>query len=369
MKVPFVNLQAQHNAIREELNQAIKNIIDNTAFILGSEVELFEKEFAQYCNAKNAAGVGNGTEALQLALLAKGIKHGDEVITVGNTFFATAEAISHCNAVPVFVEIEKDSYNMDPAKIEKAITKKTKAIVPVHLYGQPADMKPIMEIAEKHSLALVEDCCQAHGAEYNGKKVPVSGTGCFSFYPAKNLGAIGESGIVVSNDEELVEKVKLLRAHGEKPKNVHSVIGYNYRMEGIQAAALRVKLGHLDKWIECRRKNAKLYNKALDESLVAKPVEKDYARHAYHLYVIQADKRDELRAFFDSVGIGSGIHYTTPIHLQPAYAFLKKGRGNLPVTEKAMQRIVSLPMFPELTREQIEFVAEQIRAFYSKKQA
>lgn len=367
MKVPFVNLQAQHNAIREELNQAIKNVIDNTAFILGSEVELFEKEFAQYCGAKNAAGVGNGTEALQLALLAKGIKQGDEVITVGNTFFATAEAISHCNAVPVFVEIEKDSYNMDPSKIEKAITKKTKAIVPVHLYGQPADMKPIMEIAEKHGLALIEDCCQSHGAEYNGKKVPVGGTGCFSFYPAKNLGAIGESGIVVSNDEALVEKVKLLRAHGEKPKNVHSVIGFNYRMEGIQAAALRVKLRHLDNWIERRRKNAKHYNQALSQSNVAVPVEKSYAKHVYHLYVVQAERRDELRAFLDSAGIGTGVHYLTPIYLQQAYAFLKMKNGSLPVTEKAMQRIVSLPMFPELKREEIDFVAGQIGEFFAKK--
>ncbi len=361
MNVPFVDLKTQHNQVREELDQAIKNILDNTSFILGKEVELFEEEFAKYCGAKYAAGVNNGTGALQLALLAKGIKQGDEVITTANTFIATAEAISHCNATPVFVDIEKDTYNIDSSKIEQTITKKTKAIMPVHLYGQSADMKPIMEIAEKYSLEIIEDCAQAHGAEYNGKRVPISGTGCFSFYPAKNLGAIGESGIVVSDDEKIVETVKMLRAHGEKPKNVHTVIGFNYRMEGIQAAALRVKLKHLEKWIEGRRKNAKLYNSILDKNLVTIPIEKEYARHVYHLYVIQTEKRDELRTFLDSAGIATGIHYTTPIHLQQAYSFLKKDSGSLPITEKAMERIISLPMFPELTKEQIDFVAEKIK--------
>jgi dTDP-4-amino-4,6-dideoxygalactose transaminase len=364
LNVPFVDLKAQHSEIRAELNQAIEKTLDNTAFILGEEVKRFEDAFAKYCGSKYATGVNSGTAALQLALLAKDVKQGDEIITVSNTFFATTEAISHCNATPVFVDIEEETYNIDPKKIEEAITPKTKAIVPVHLYGQAADMEPIKEIAEKHSLAVVEDACQAHGAEYRGKRMPVNGTACFSFYPSKNLGAIGEGGAVVSDNEEFIEKVTLLRAHGEKPKNVHSRIGFNFRMDGIQAAALNVKLKYLDKWISERRKKAECYNNALQESPVIKPVEKNYGKHAYHLYVIKAEERDKLRKFLESSGISTGIHYLTPIHLQKAYAFLKVGEGSLPVTENTMQKIVSLPMYPELTEEAINFVAEQIKAFY-----
>jgi len=366
MDVPFVDLKAQHNAIRQELDEAIKNILDNTAFVLGDAVEEFEQDFAGYCDAKHCVGVGNGTQALHLALLAHGIKQGDEVVTVPNSFIATAEAISHAGAKPVFVDINAESYTMDAGKLEQAITENTKAIVPVHLYGQPADMKPIMEIAEKKGITIVEDCCQAHGAEYNGKKVPVSGTGCFSFYPAKNLGAIGEGGALVSDNEEVYEKAKVLRAHGESPKNVHSVIGFNYRMEGIQGAVLGVKLKHLDKWIEARRKNAKEYDRVLDDANVVKrPVEQEYAKHAYHLYEIQAEKRDELREFLEGKGIHTGIHYPTPIHLQPAYSSLGLKEGSFPAAEAAMKRIVSLPIFAELTVEQIAFVVEQLKQFYS----
>ncbi len=363
MKINFVDLKRQYLPIKEEIDNAIHNVLDNTAFILGNEVESFENEFAQFCNKKFAIGVNSGTAALHLALLANDIRQGDEVITVPNTFFATAEAISLAGAKPVFVGIEEDSYNIDTNKIKAAITDKTKAIMPVHLYGQPCDMDPIKDIAAKNKLIIIEDCCQAHGAEYKQKKVPVSSTGCFSFYPGKNLGAAGEGGIVVSDDEKVAEKIRLLRGHGESPKYNHQMIGFNYRMEGIQGAVLRVKLKHLGDWTNSRRKNAELYNELLKDIDVITPIEKEYAKHVYHIYQIRTKKRDSMQEFLKSNEIFTNIHYKIPIHLQKAYEFLGYNKGDFPITEKVVDETLSLPMFPELKEEEIRFVVEKIKEF------
>ncbi len=363
MRVPFFDLKKQYAGIKQEIEKAVFDILEKNAFILGESVNEFEKEFASHCNAKYAVGTNNGTAALHLALLASNIGKGDEVITTPQTFIATAESISHCGATPVFADIDEKTYCISPEEIEKKISKKTKAILPVHLYGQPADMQPIKEIAEKHGLAIIEDCCQAHGSEYNKKKVPVSGSGCFSFYPSKNIGACGEAGIIVGNNEEIMEKARLIRAHGENPKNFHSIIGYNYRMEGIQGAVLRVKLRHLDNWNAARRKNAKIYNELLSGTSIVLPFEADYAKHVYHLYCIQTSKRDALKEFLEKNGIGTGIHYPTPLHLQQAYSFLGNKKGSFPKAEKTMQQLLSLPMFPELTEEQVLFVCSKIKEF------
>lgn len=363
MTIPFVDLKLQYDSIREEIQKEVEEVFYNAEFILGKRVESFEKSFADYCGKKYCVGVNSGTSALHTALLSYGIGKGDEVITVPNTFIATAEAISHCNSLPKFVDINKETYTMDAEKIEKAITKKTKAIIPVHLFGQSADMKPIQEIAEKHSLKIIEDCAQSHGAEYLKKKLPFTETGCFSFYPAKNLGAFGEAGAIVTDSREVFEKAKLLRAHGEFPKGIHSVIGYNYRMEGIQGTILGVKLKHLDKWINARRKNAGIYNKLLAKSNVVVPIEADYAKHVFHLFVVQSEKRDQLRSFLESKGISTGIHYPVPVHLQKAYEFLGLKSGSFPVAEAIMQRIVSLPMFPELSEGQIVEVCRAVKEF------
>src|SRR3989344_2827263 len=281
--IKFVDLNAQYDSIKHEINNAINEVLESTTFILGQQLTNFEKEFAGFCNAKYCSGLNTGTSALHLALLAKGIGKGDEVITTPNTFFATCEAISYTGAIPQFVDIDKETYNMDIEKLEKSITSKTKAIIPVHLYGQPADMKEIMEIAERHNLIVIEDACQAHGAEHHKKRVPIADIGCFSFYPAKNLGAYGEGGAVVTNDAELSEKTRAYRDHGQVGKHIHKYIGYNYRLEELQAEVLRVKLRHLEKWIGMRRKNAKIYNELFRGSGVITPVEKAYNRHVYHL--------------------------------------------------------------------------------------
>jgi dTDP-4-amino-4,6-dideoxygalactose transaminase len=364
MNIPFVNLKSQYLSIKEEIDRAIKSVIDNNAFILGNYVEEFEKNFAKFCGAKYAVGVNSGTAALYLALLAHGIGKDDEVITAPNSFFATAGAISQTGAKPVFVDINEDNYNIDASKIEKAITNKTKAIMPVHLYGQTADMGAIQKIAEKYNLIVIEDCCQAHGAEYNGKRTPVGDIGCFSFYPAKNLGAFGEGGAIVMNNEEIANKIRLLRAHGESPKNTHLSIGYNYRMEGLQGAILNVKLKHLEEWNRARRKNAVLYNELLKGKVITP---KDNLGHAYHLYVIMHKERDALQEYLNSKGIMAGIHYPKPIHLQPAYAHLGYKEGDFPVAEKCAKEILSLPMCPELSEEEINYVADAINAFVSSK--
>ena len=361
--IKFVDLKAQYDSIRDEINKAIQQVLDSTHFILGENLAEFEKEFANYCNAKYSVGLNTGTSALHLALLAKGIGKDDEVITTPNTFFATCEAISYTGATPRFVDIDEETYNMDANKLEKFITKKTKAIIPVDLYGQPADMKHILEIAKKHNLIVIEDACQAHGAEHYKKKVPIADIGCFSFYPAKNLGAYGEGGMIVTNDKEVDEIARAYRDHGQIKRHVHNYIGYNYRLEEMQAAILRVKLRHLDKWIDMRRKNALIYNEKLKNIDVIMPVEKDYNKHVYHLYVIRVKNRQKLIEHLNSKGIQTGIHYPTPIHLQEAYKDLNYKKGSFPISEKCEDEIISLPMFPELKEEEISFVARSIKDF------
>jgi dTDP-4-amino-4,6-dideoxygalactose transaminase len=325
-------------------------------------VERFEQEFAAYCDSRYAIGVGNGTDALWLALLALGIGQDDEVITVPNTFVATAEAIMLCKAQPVFVDVDERTFTLDPTELEKCVTAKTKAIIPVHLFGQPADMGPILQFANAHDLFVVEDAAQAHGALYNGRKTGTLGdAGCFSFYPGKNLGAFGEAGAVVTNDAELAKKVRVLRDHGQSRKYHHALRGWNCRMDGIQAAVLSVKLRHLEQASLLRRRCASLYNEAFaDTDDVSTPVEADYARHVYHIYAIRVRERDEVRRFLEANGIGCGIHYPIPIHLQEAW---RNGyvEGAFPIAENLAKELLSLPMFPELTEEQIEYVVNCVR--------
>ncbi len=363
MKIPFSDLRTQYELIKEEIGINIAEVIDGSSYILGEKVKNFENKFADYCNSKYAVAVNSGTSALHLALVAKNIKHGDEVITSPNTFVATAEAISYTGAKPVFVDIDSKTYNIDTSKIEKAITKKTKAIIPVHLYGHPVDMDPIMEIAEKYNLEIIEDCCQSHGSEYKGKRVPVSNIGCFSFYPSKNLGAYGEGGIIVTNDEEVAEKASILRDHGQKEKYVHEYIGYNYRMDGFQGAVLGVKLKYLDKWIELRRKNAKLYNQLLEKTNIVIPHEAEYAKHVYYLYVIKVKDRDKLQSHLQKEGIATGLHYPIPIHLQNSYKYLNILEGSYPVSESYVKEILSLPMYAELNENQVRYIVSAIQDY------
>lgn len=359
--IKFVDLKLQYSSIKSEIDSAIQDVLDSTHFVLGENVSKFEEEFASFCNAKYSVGLNNGTSALHLALLANGIGKGDEVITTPNTFAATAAAITYTGAMPRFVDIDEETYNMDTNKLEKAITKNTKAVIPVHLYGQPADMKQIMEIAKKHNLLIIEDACQAHGAEHYGKKVPISEIGCFSFYPGKNLGAYGEGGSIVSSDKEFTDIVRAYRQHGEISKNVHKYVGYNYRLEEIQAAVLRVKLRHLGKWLQMRRKNASLYNEKLKNADIVTPIEKNYNKHVYHLYVVRTKNRQKLVEHLSSREIQTGIHYPTPIHLQEAYGFLGYKKGSFPVAEQYAEEILSLPMYPELKEDEISYVAEAIK--------
>ena len=358
MEIPFVDLKRQYDLIKEEINIKINEVLQNTHFILGENVEIFEKEFANYCGVKYCVGVASGSDALTLCLKALGIGEGDEVITVPNTFIATVDAISRNGAKPVFVDIDTETYNMDVTKIEEEITDKTKAIIPVHLYGQPADMDAIIKIAKKYDLKIIEDACQAHGAEYKGKRVGSLGdAGCFSFYPAKNLGAYGDGGMVVTNNEELAEKIRMLRNYGQSKKYYHDFMGYNSRLDEIQAAVLRVKLRYLDEWNDKRREHAKLYDELLENaSGIETPTEKDYVKHVYHLYVMRCKNRDDLQHYLSSKGISTGIHYPIPVHLQMAYKHLEYKQGDFPITEKYSKEILSLPMFPELTDEEIEAV-------------
>ena len=319
-----------------------------------------------FAAAHPAVGVGNGTDALWAALIAFGVGPGDEVITVPNTFIATVEAISFCGAKPVFVDIEQKTYNMDPDLLEHAITPRTKAVIPVHLFGHMADMDPIMRIAKKHNLFVIEDASQAHGAEYRGRKAgSIGDIGCFSFYPGKNLGAYGEAGAVVTNDQALADKVRMFRDHGQSKKYYHDMIGWNARMDGIQGAVLGVKLKYLPGWTEARRKNAALYNQLISNADgIITPAEGDYAKHVYHIYPILARNRDELIAHLDTRGISCGIHYPVPVHLTDAYKFLGYKKGDFPVAEQCAEQFVSLPMYPELTRDQIKYVVDSIAEFY-----
>ena len=365
MQVPFLNLRAQNEPLRAGLIHAIEEVIDGSAFAGGPFVARFEEDFAAFSGSPHAIGLGTGTEALWLVLLALGVGHGDEVITVPSTFMATAEAITYCGAVPVFVDIEERSYTMNPKLLERAITSRTKAIIPVHLYGQPADMDPILEIARKHGLPVVEDACQAHGAEYKGRKAGAIGdAGCFSFYPGKNLGALGEAGAVITASVELRDKIRMYRDHGQRTKYYHSEIGWNARMDGIQAAALRVKLPILAKGNDARRQFARLYGGLLAGIAgVTLPIEVADRLHVYHLYVIRTRQRDDLIRYLAEKGIACGIHYPIPVHLQDAYRFLGLARGSFPVAERCASEVLSLPMFPELTVAQVEMVCREIKAW------
>jgi dTDP-4-amino-4,6-dideoxygalactose transaminase len=363
MKVPFLDLKAQHAPLRREIDSAIGQVIDEAAFAGGPFVVQFEADFAAYCNCPYAIAVGSGTDALWLSLLALGVGPGDEVITVPNSFMATAEAITYCGARPVFVDVDERTYTMNPAALAKALTARTKAIIPVHLYGQPADMDPILKFADEHGLFVVEDACQAHGAEYKGRRVGTLGNAaCFSFYPGKNLGAFGEAGAVVTNDAELMEKIRIFRDHGQVRKYYHSVVGWNCRMDGIQAAVLTVKLRHLEKGNQLRRSHAAHYDRTLASiEEVITPLQSAFARHVYHIYPICVQQRDEVMQFLHKNGIGCGIHYPVPIHLQEAYRNLGYERGAFPVAERCAREMVSLPMFPELTPAQVEMVAQCIK--------
>jgi dTDP-4-amino-4,6-dideoxygalactose transaminase len=368
MIIPFLNIKAQHETIKDEIATALQEVINNTSFAGGPQVKRFEDNFAGFCQCKHAIGVGNGTDALWMALIGLDIGKGDEVITSPGTFIATAEAISFCGATPVFVDIDEKTYNIDPSLIEAAITPKTKAIIPVHLFGQPADMDPILEIARRHNLVVIEDACQAHNAEYKGRRAgSLADAGCFSFYPGKNLGAYGEAGAVVTNNQELADKMRMFRDHGQRKKYYHAIIGWNTRMDGFQGAVLDVKLPHLPAWTDARRSNANLYNELLkDLPQITLPVEADYAKHVYHVYAIRTKNRDELIKYLSEQGITCGIHYPVPLHLQEAYQFLGYTEGDFPIAEKCAREFVSLPMFPELEKESIQYVADKIKGWWGR---
>jgi dTDP-4-amino-4,6-dideoxygalactose transaminase len=417
MKVPFLDLKIQYLAMKDEIHTAIQQVLDATAFAGGPFVAQFEKEFASFCGCGEAIGVGSGTEALWLCLLALGIGPGDEVITVPNSFIATAEAITLCGATPAFVDVDPHTYTLDPNKLEdylkKRYTRKSqvasrkgskgkaepttgngqwvagnpqldgirlspsasnlqpgslpKAVIPVHLFGQPADMDPILEIAKKYNLAVIEDACQAHGALYKGRKAGSLGdAGCFSFYPGKNLGAYGEAGAAVTSDPAMAARMRMIRDHGQSKKYHHELIGWNDRMDGIQGAILSAKLQNLSSWNEARRKNAHLYTKLLGEvDGVVVPEEAPYARHIYHVYAVRVQNRDRLMSALGEKGVSCGIHYPIPIHLTEAYKFMGLGKGSFPAAEKCAEEFLSLPMYPELSEEQIEYVCAAIKSLLS----
>ena len=367
MKVPFLDLTAQYQSIRSEILPALEAVCENASFILGPFVKEFEDAFANFVGVKHAIGVNNGTTADEITIRAL-IKPGDEVITPPNTFIATTEAITAAGGKVVFVDIDEDSYNIDPNKIEAAITPKTRVILPIHLYGQPADMDPIMEIAKRHNLYVIEDAAQAHYAEYKGKIAgSIADAAAFSFYPGKNLGAYGEAGAVTTNSDEIADFIRLYRDHGSVKKYVHEIEGHNMRMEGFQGAVLNIKLKHLPNWIEGRRRNAAYYDALFkDVPGVIAPKEMPYAKHVYHLYVIRVKNREGLQAFLSDKGIASGFHYKYPLHLQKAYEYLGYKKDDFPVTEKVMEEIISLPMYPELTKEKIEHVVEAVKEFLAK---
>jgi len=365
MKVPFLDLGSQYESLQDEIDAAMRQVLDSRAFAGGKFVEHFEEKFASFCGCKHAVGVGSGTEALWLALLALGIGRGDEVITVPNTFMATAEAISLCGATPVFVDVDEQSYNMNPKLIEAAITANTKALIPVHLFGQPADMDPVMAIAKAHGLAVIEDACQAHGAKYKGRSAgSIADAGCFSFYPGKNLGAYGEAGAVVTQRQDLAATIRMLRDHGQSKKYTHTMIGWNARMDGFQGAILSVKLKYLNTWNEARRSHAKAYRDGLTNlDGIATPQESPYAKHIYHVYAIRTTQREALLKALAEKEISCGIHYPVPVHLQEAYRELDLAKGTYPVAERCASEFLSLPMFPELRREQVEYVVTEIGHF------
>lgn len=363
-QVPFVDLAAQYRAIEGEISEAVSKVLREGDFILGREVSLFEEEFAAFCEAKWAVGVDSGTSALELALRAYEIGPGDEVITAANTFIASALAISHAGATPVLVDVDADTYTIDVAAIEKAITPRTKAIIPIHLYGHPADMDPILQLAQRHGLVVIEDACQAHGARYKGKRTGSLGhAAAFSFYPGKNLGAYGDGGAVVTSDAAVAKRLGMLRNYGQKEKYQHMFRGFNRRLDTLQAAVLRTKLKHLDEWNEARRQHAKSYSRLLAQSGLVVPRASALCESVWHLYVIRINQRDALKEHLATRGISVGIHYPIPIHLQPAYRDLGHQPGDFPVTEEYSRQILSLPMYAELTPDILRRVAETAGEF------
>jgi dTDP-4-amino-4,6-dideoxygalactose transaminase len=351
--IPFVDLKAQYQSIKSEIDTAVIGVLESTQFVLGSAVAAFEKAFAPYCQAEHAMGVSNGTSALHLALLAAGVGRGDEVITTPFTFIASVSAIDYTGARPVFVDIDPSSFTIDPAKIEAAITPRTKAILPVHLYGRTADMDPILEIAKRHNLVVIEDAAQAHGAEYKGRRAGSMGDlGCFSFYPGKNLGAYGEGGAVTTNNPEYARKVRTLRDWGAERRYHHDLKGFNYRLEGIQGAVLGVKMKYIEDWTEARRTHAARYDELLKDSAYDLPLTPAHLRHVYHVYAIRHPRRDALQSFLTERGIGTNIHYPIPVHLQRCFAELGHKVGDFPHAERAANEVLSLPMYPEFQPQQ-----------------
>lgn len=368
MKVPYLDLKAEYAEVREEILAALDRVCRNAAFILGEEVEAFEKEFAAFCEARHCVALNSGTSALHLGLLAAGVQPGDEVVTSPNTFIATAEAISYTGAKPVFVDIDPTTGNLDPQLLERAITSRAKAILPVHLYGRPADMDLIGEVAQRHRLAVIEDACQAHGARYRGRRVgSLSSGAAFSFYPTKNLGAYGEGGALVTTDDRIAQFARAARHHGQVARYVHEFVGYNYRMDGFQGAVLRVKLKHLDKWMARRQEMAREYRRLLAEAHLQMPQDDPRDECAYHLFAVYVDHRDAVRTQLEALGVETVVHYPRPVHLQKAYAALGYPRGTFPHAERACERVLSLPFSPSLTADQIRHVATLLAAIVGTK--
>jgi dTDP-4-amino-4,6-dideoxygalactose transaminase len=368
VKVPLLDLTRQYASIRDEMNKAIQDVLHHGQFIMGPELREFETRLAEYCAVKNGIGVASGTDALLLSLRALNVGSGDEVITSTFTFFATAGVISRLGAKPVFTDIDRQTFNIDPDCLARAITKKTRAIIPVHLYGQIAEMDEISAIAKKHNLHIVEDAAQAIGAAYRGKKAGSFGTtACFSFFPSKNLGAYGDAGFIVTNDDELADLIRRLRVHGAKPKYYHSMVGYNSRLDTIQAAVLMVKLKYLPDWHEARRERAARYDRLLEGiQQITTPVVSEHNYHIYHQYTVVAEDRDSLKDFLKSREIGIDTYYPIPLHLQDCYKELGYRRGDMPVSESLSKKVISLPIFPELTDSEQDFVVESIKEYYSK---
>lgn len=366
MKVPFLDLSREYAPIKEEIDKAISEVFNHTHFILGSEVKILEEEVASYCQTKHAIGVASGTDALLLSLRAFGIEPGDEVITSTFSFFSSAGVIANLKAKPVFVDIDPLTYNIDPQQIEKKITKKTKAIMPVHLFGQCADMDPILDFAKKYNLKVVEDAAQAIGAKYKDRKAGSMGnTGCFSFYPTKNLGAAGDGGMIVTNDQDLADKIRLLRVHGQKAKYSHSIVGYNSRLDTLQAAILRVKLKYLNSWHEKRRENASYYDKAFQGTNIITPKAESFNYHIYNQYTIAVENRDKLKEHLTQNQIGFDTYYPVPLHLQKCFEDLGYKEKDLPISEGKAQKVISLPIYPGLKREEQDCVIEKLKVFVS----
>jgi dTDP-4-amino-4,6-dideoxygalactose transaminase len=363
MHIPLIDLRAQYQSIKPRVDAAVTRVLDSGRFVLGPEVAAFEAEFAAHCRTRHAVGVSSGTSALHLALLAAGVGPGDEVVTVPFTFVATVAAILYVGATPVLVDVEPDTLNMDPRRVEAALTRRTKAILPVHLYGQPVEMAPILQIASARGLTVIEDAAQAHGAEDCGRRAGSMGSlGCFSFYPGKNLGAAGEGGAVTTDDDELAARLRLLRDWGAEHKYRHVLRGFNYRLEELQAAILRVKLAELEEWTEARRAHAARYRELLAGAAVRLPREASGRRHVYHVFAVRHPQRDRLATELAEHGVATGIHYPVPVHMQPAYSDLGYEPGDFPIAERAAREVLSLPMYPELRPDQVEAVAELITA-------